>query len=101
MCDKGWSGARCEERACDDRCAMHGQCKNGTCLCVTGWNGLHCTLEGCPRQCSGHGSCKANFRREWHCQCHDGWEGDACDVRLERNCRDGVDDDQGELLISF
>ena len=27
------------------RCKLHGQCKNGTCLCVTGWNGRHCTIQ--------------------------------------------------------
>jgi hypothetical protein len=27
------------------RCAEHGQCKNGTCVCSQGWNGRHCTLR--------------------------------------------------------
>ena len=39
------------------RCELHGQCKNGTCLCVTGWNGRHCTIQGCPSMCSDHGRC--------------------------------------------
>ena len=54
----GWSGDLCQNKECDARCTYHGQCKNGTCLCVRGWNGKHCTLEGCPSQCSGHGECK-------------------------------------------
>jgi len=34
----------CNERLCDDRCSLHGQCNNGTCTCLPGWNGRHCTL---------------------------------------------------------
>ena len=98
VCEAGWRGHRCEEQDCDARCSLHGQCKNGTCLCVAGWNGLHCTLEGCPRGCSGHGGCKANFRGEWKCHCHEGWEGPDCSVRLETRCDDGYDDDQGTLI---
>ena len=96
VCETGWRGHRCEEQDCDPRCSLHGQCKNGTCLCVAGWNGLHCTLEGCPRGCSNHGSCKADFRGEWSCHCHQGWEGPDCSVRLETRCSDGYDDDQGK-----
>ena len=98
MCDPGWRGATCSERTCDARCAMHGQCKNGTCLCVTGWNGRHCTLEGCPSQCSGHGQCKIadESSKEWACQCERGWEGPGCDVGVETECGDGYDNDQGE-----
>lgn len=43
-CDTGWTGARCDQKTCDDRCHDHGQCKNGTCVCVQGWMGTHCTL---------------------------------------------------------
>lgn len=96
VCEAGWRGSRCGEKDCDSRCSFHGQCKNGTCLCVAGWNGLHCTLEGCPNGCSNHGSCKANFRGEWSCHCHPGWEGPDCSVRLETRCDDGYDDDQGK-----
>ena len=76
---------------------MHGQCKNGTCLCVTGWNGKHCTLQGCPQQCSNHGTCKADFLRQWRCHCNKGWEGEACDVKLETRCDDGYDNDNDGL----
>ena len=47
---------------------MHGQCKNGSCICQTGFNGKHCTLPACTpigvRQgslCSGHGTCDSKF----------------------------------------
>ena len=99
VCEAGWRGPRCGEKDCDARCSFHGQCKNGTCLCVAGWNGLHCTLEGCPNGCSNHGSCKANFRGEWSCHCHPGWEGPDCSVRLETRCNDGYDDDQGNFSL--
>ena len=99
VCESGWRGQRCEEKDCDARCSLHGQCKNGTCLCVSGWNGRHCTLEGCPQGCSNHGGCKANFKGEWSCHCHPGWEGPDCSVRLETQCDDGYDDDQGKKLV--
>ena len=84
-------------KLCDQRCNEHGQCKNGTCLCVTGWNGKHCTLEGCPNLCSGHGQCRVNVDNAWECQCSDGWFGRDCSVQLELNCNDGRDNDKGKL----
>lgn len=79
------------------RCNEHGQCKNGTCLCVTGWNGKHCTQEGCPNTCSGHGQCRVNADSLWECRCSDGWDGRDCSVLLEQNCNDGRDNDKGNL----
>ncbi len=117
MCHAGWSGPFCRDVDCDPRCGMHGQCKNGTCLCVTGWNGKHCTIDGCPKQCSEHGSCVAsaeaadggggddlNFGRsgggsEWRCECRDGWEGEDCSHRMEKSCGDGVDNDNGKTIL--
>lgn len=78
------------------RCEQHGQCKNGTCLCVTGWNGRHCTLEGCPRMCSNNGQCRTNFHGAWRCECAPGWDGEDCATRLETACSDGQDNDGGE-----
>ena len=77
------------------RCSLHGQCKNGTCLCVTGWNGRHCTIQGCPATCSGHGACRSSFSGEWRCQCEAGWDGADCATRLETQCGDGLDNDGG------
>lgn len=90
-------------KLCDQRCNEHGQCKNGTCLCVTGWNGKHCTLEGCPNLCSGHGQCRVNVDNAWECQCSDGWFGRDCSVQLELNCNDGRDNDKGKpsVLLKF
>lgn len=44
-CHDGWTGTKCDQKPCDLRCAEHGQCKNGTCVCSQGWNGRHCTLR--------------------------------------------------------
>lgn len=80
---------------CDARCNEHGQCKNGTCLCVTGWNGKHCTLEGCPASCSNHGQCRVSGEGLWECRCYDAWDGADCSVALEQNCSDNKDNDKG------
>ena len=90
------------------RCELHGQCKNGTCLCVTGWNGRHCTIQGCPRMCSDHGRCTTGhfslpgagaLSGDWRCECDLGWDGADCATRLETQCGDGVDNDGGEIII--
>lgn len=83
------------------RCNEHGQCKNGTCLCVTGWNGKHCTMEGCPSSCSGHGQCRVNTDGQWECKCNDSWDGRDCSVALEQNCNDGRDNDKGTPSTGF
>ena len=77
------------------RCNEHGQCKNGTCLCVAGWNGKHCTFEGCPKECSKHGQCKSSPEGGWSCRCEKGWEGADCSIPLELECEDGKDNDKG------
>ena len=87
-----------------DRCVMPlhvtGMCSNGTCLCTNGWNGKHCTMEGCPGNCGGHGTCSMpNYKQRWECLCESGWYGPGCDIRLEQNCDDRVDNDKGELEI--
>lgn len=81
------------------RCNEHGQCKNGTCLCVTGYNGRHCTLEGCLNGCSGHGQCRASGSGSagaWECRCYDGWDGPDCNIPVEQVCNDGRDNDKGD-----
>lgn len=80
------------------RCNEHGQCKNGSCLCVAGWNGKHCTLEGCPRECSKRGQCRSAEGAGWSCRCDKGWEGADCSVPLELECDDGKDNDRDGLV---
>ena len=50
---------------------MHGQCKNGSCICQTGFNGKHCSLPACNpvgvkqgSLCSGHGTCESTVTRD-------------------------------------
>ena len=31
----------------------------------------------------------------WHCECHDGFEGGACEHELESHCGDDIDNDGG------
>jgi hypothetical protein len=35
----------------------------------------------------------------YSCVCDDGWEGESCSVRLEMECSDEIDNDQGTLLM--
>lgn len=137
VCDVGWTGDKCDQLPCDERCSDHGQCRNGTCVCSRGWNGKHCTfrkssfklafdeyfqrfscfyglwllymlrwlntgmhlnlftfLEGCENGCGNHGNCVL-ANNEYSCMCDEGWESASCSVRLEMECNDEVDNDQG------
>jgi len=113
VCGPNWTGPKCRERKCDARCAEHGVCSNGTCLCTngklgllprkkprnahfTGWNGKHCTLEGCPGNCHGRGQCKTNHLGDWECMCEYGWFGQGCQIEMEQDCSDRLDNDKGE-----
>lgn len=49
---------------------------------------------GCVNGCSRHGSCIL-LDGEYTCQCSDGWAGIDCSVRLEMDCTDEMDNDQG------
>ncbi|KAL7013311.1 hypothetical protein ACKWTF_015326 [Chironomus riparius] len=97
QCDEGWDGEFCNTKLCDARCNDHGQCKNGTCLCVTGWNGKHCTIEGCPSGCNNHGQCRVGPEGMFECRCYDGWDGIDCSLPLEKDCKDGKDNDKDGL----
>lgn len=61
---------------------------------MTGWNGRHCTLAGCPNDCSGNGACVME-EEEWKCHCQSDWEAHDCSVKLETNCDDDKDNDNG------
>ncbi|KAJ9586715.1 hypothetical protein L9F63_019698, partial [Diploptera punctata] len=99
-CHPGWTGDRCDLLPCDPRCSEHGQCKNGTCVCSQGWNGKHCTLPGCKSACNRHGTC-ALEDGEYHCVCSDGWAGLDCSIRLEMECSDEIDNDEGKSCSSL
>ena len=42
-----------------------------------------------------------NYKQRWECLCESGWYGPGCDIRLEQNCDDRVDNDKGELEMSI
>jgi len=50
--------------------------------------------DGCRRDCHGHGSCQL-FSGTWLCRCHDGWKGSDCNVAMELDCDNRLDDDNG------
>ena len=33
---------------------------------------------------------------EYSCSCDADWSGDSCQLRVETDCQDGIDNDQGE-----
>lgn len=33
---------------CSPQCSLHGQCQNGTCVCLPNFHGLDCSFELCP-----------------------------------------------------
>lgn len=50
--------------------------------------------EGCDNGCANHGNCVL-VNNMYNCVCNDGWEGESCSVRLEMECNDEIDNDQG------
>ena len=51
---------------------------------------------GCLGGCGGRGSCVKTDG--WYgCTCDTGWDGVNCSIPLEMNCRDGIDNDGGEM----
>ena len=51
-------------------------------------------LAGCKSACNRHGTC-ALEDGEYHCVCSDGWAGLDCSIRLEMECNDEIDNDEG------
>ena len=52
-------------------------------------------VAGCKSACNRHGTC-ALEDGEYHCVCSDGWAGLDCSIRLEMECNDEIDNDEGE-----
>ena len=85
-CDKGWSGAFCDEPIC--RNCNNGYCSApDSCTCFDGWTGPACdqcvVKEGCL-----HGHCGDHPHT---CVCNNGWGGYLCDQPVCRvECLHGV-----------
>ncbi len=63
---------------------------------------------GCPGDCSGHGVCTSrkvsnttnmstaeHVDEEWFCACAAGFQGKGCQIAIETNCKDVIDNDEG------
>ena len=47
--------------------------------------------------CSSHGQCRVGAEGLFECRCNDGYDGVDCSLPLEKDCKDGKDNDKGEL----
>ena len=72
VCNNGWSGVDCGERACPDDCSRHGECHAGICRCDLAWTGENCAAPRCDADCHGHGSCTKGV-----CKCFADWSFDS------------------------
>jgi hypothetical protein len=74
VCNRGWSGDKCEEPLC-----LNGRYNitSDTCECFDNWTGDKCDTS-CRKQCSYKGSvCNINQV----CECNEGWSGERCTQR--------------------
>ncbi|CAH8826080.1 unnamed protein product [Trichobilharzia szidati] len=83
VCNRGWTGARCNQALCRKGC-KHGNCIGPElCSCFDGWTGSSCdqciTMPGCL-----NGHCFFNMTRASHvpftCECESGWTGMLCNI---------------------
>lgn len=62
------------------------------------WYDKHLNFsEGCENGCGNHGNCVLT-NNVYGCECDDGWESKSCSVRLEMECNDEIDNDQGLII---
>ena len=61
--------------------------------------------EGCPGDCGVHGQCRQEVSDEavetWSCVCSYGWKGANCNIEVETQCNDGIDNDLGSYTFSI
>ncbi|TKR76266.1 hypothetical protein L596_017430 [Steinernema carpocapsae] len=96
-CELGWTGQDCSTKSCLPGCEEHGECREGVCFCSQGWNGENCHIEGCVNSCNGSGSCQV-LNGIWQCFCDSQHFGPNCELPIESDCDDGIDND-GDGLI--
>jgi hypothetical protein len=99
-CDAGFSGAGCENLACElggpageqQECTSdeHGSCVEGKCECRDGWGGSACDRKVCPKVqgvecnnhgiCLGDGTCECATERDEMENLLGGWAGGGCQL---------------------
>lgn len=55
-------------------------------------------------RCSNQGQCRVGLEGLFECRCFDGFDGADCSLVLEKDCKDGKDNDKGKfhfILESF
>ncbi|KAJ8707822.1 hypothetical protein PYW07_011499 [Mythimna separata] len=107
-CTTGYSGVRCEENACHKYCLNGGICSlnkedEPACQCTAGYNGGRCeisankdsscdagnsgqgTISACHQFCLNNGVCSLNEASEPVCQCTADYEGERCEVSVNKD----------------
>ncbi|KAJ8707863.1 hypothetical protein PYW07_011540 [Mythimna separata] len=107
-CTTGYSGERCEENACHKYCLNGGVCSlneedEPACQCTAGYDGGRCevsadkdnscdagnsgqgTISTCHQFCLNNGVCSLNEASEPVCQCTADYEGERCEVSVNKD----------------
>ncbi|KAK8778956.1 hypothetical protein V5799_019716 [Amblyomma americanum] len=93
VCDAGYTGRYCHEKATDINDCVHQPCVNGgtcvdavnsyKCICPEGWEGPHCSKnrdECQPNPCHNGGKC-TDLIADFLCECQGQWKGKTCNLR--------------------
>ncbi|KAJ8706699.1 hypothetical protein PYW07_012777 [Mythimna separata] len=107
-CTTGYSGERCEENACHKHCLNGGVCSlneedEPACQCTAGYDGGRCevsaykdsscdagnsgqgSISACHQFCLNNGVCSLNEASEPVCQCTADYEGERCEVSVNKD----------------
>ncbi|KAJ8707765.1 hypothetical protein PYW07_011442 [Mythimna separata] len=107
-CTTGYSGERCEINACHKHCLNGGVCSlneedEPACQCTAGYDGGRCevsahkdsscdtgnsgerTVSTCHQFCLNNGVCSLNEASEPVCQCTADYEGERCEVSVNKD----------------
>lgn len=54
-------------------------------------------LDGCANNCNGQGQC-IKHNDLWQCECNPSASGEFCEIPIETDCSDKLDNDNGEFF---